>query len=506
MKERLGFTSKEMHSTIQLLLEGIKYQLARVANLDEIPTPRLLHAFNIDRIFEYEISEQVVEKNGVAAVVNFFTTPQTLHTIQHPWSFNEILAKPIVEINNQRYLFLPKVLCEAAYESPFYFMINDNSYANKASQHRGAFTEQLVYDRLKLILGEDNVYRNVNLWNGKNKSSEIDVLGIVADCAIIFQCKSKGMTQKARQGDSTAAYDDFSKAVGNAFDQNIMCWNDIQNTHIIAKDDDNNTVALSRKYKAIYPLCIVSDQYPSLSTQYLTYLSAGNKKQPKQMPEQIVSDIFFIDIVTELLKTPLLLIDFISKRSQFGHRLISYAEINSLGVYLACGYCGENPTVDYYLGSDLGLEIDAAMVSRRTPLMGEKLTPKGLLQKITDHGYYSNFIKEVQLPRSSDEREFGQELLCFEDKLITQFNSMTNDIITRCTKENPIHTVSFMYEKKTNHGISLIAVNKPYLTNKNIIPILNNVRKNDAARKGNWFIVLFDSLTLHLINLEHQVW
>jgi len=49
--------------------------------------------------------------------------------------------------------------------------------------------------------------------------TDIDVLGALADRAIVFQCKVKRLTLEARKGNDPQLRDDFKKAVQHAYDQ-----------------------------------------------------------------------------------------------------------------------------------------------------------------------------------------------------------------------------------------------------------------------------------------------
>lgn len=61
------------------------------------------------------------------------------------------------------------------------------------------FTEDFTAERLALVFGNENVLTNIDIFDGKDKAGEIDVL-VTFDCfAIVVQAKSKKLTIEARK-------------------------------------------------------------------------------------------------------------------------------------------------------------------------------------------------------------------------------------------------------------------------------------------------------------------
>lgn len=502
MHDNLGFTAEEMVIVVSCIVGRIPLFLSSRVKSGE----KLLAAFDISKSLEYLLAENLLDKEIVDRVVAFFTCDQLPLDPMHQFSdFNCLSARPIVKIEGKKYLFLPQVLCRASYESPYYAMLKDSSYASKAASHRGDFTETFVYQRFVSLLGKENVYRNVNLWNGKNLSSEIDVMGVVADRAIIVQCKSKRMTQKAQQGDESAARKDFKEAVNDAYVQNIRCARDLCNGKISVKDGNKRDLSISREYKFIYPICVVSDQYPSLAIQSKEYLEsvAIPESISNKMAEQVITDIFFIDVLAEMLQMPILLIDYLDKRCSYGRKLLSQSEINVLGFYLSDGFAelDENQgDFNYYVDGDWSVEVDAAMTARRLHLINQQETPSGILSRIKNaKGGFEALVKRFSKPRTEEELAFGRELLLFQNELIERINEMIAIMEKDSIRSGRSHSVTIKLKYGEGYGLSLVLRGKSDTKRKGLA-ILNQIANNDRARGGNWFVILLNAQDL---SVEH---
>lgn len=501
MQDNLGFTAEEMVEVVSCIAGSIPLFLRSCVTSGEY----LLNAFDISNSIGMLLAKSSLNQETIDRVVDFFTCDLLpLTPLQQFSDFNCLSARPIVQISGRKYLFLPNVLCRALYESPYYAMIKDSTYVGKASRHRGNFTETVVYERFVSLLGKKNVYRNVNLWNGKNLSSEIDVIGIVADRAIIVQCKSKRMTRKAQQGDESAAQADFGKAVTDAYKQNIRCAKDLCNRQISVRDGNRRKLSIPREFKFIYPICVVSDPYPSLAIQSSEYLESVSIPDSisNKMTEQVITDIFFIDVLAEMLTSPLLLIDYLDKRCNYGRNLLSQSEINVLSVYLSDGFAQldemQNGTV--YVDGDCSSEIDAAMTARRLHLVNQQKTPAGVLSRIKNaHGGFGALLKRFSKPRTGDELAFGRELLLFQDELIEQINGLIAEMEKDCIMSGSSHSVTMSYRK--GHGLSLI-IRGRNTTRLQGLAACNQIANNDRAKHGKWFVLLLNAQDLSVEHLS----
>ncbi|MDX2101931.1 MAG: hypothetical protein SF002_05260 [Alphaproteobacteria bacterium] len=131
--------------------------------------------------------------------------------------FNETNVRPILSFAGGPYVLLQhNQLQESLYESPFFWMMEDDDYRSTATAHRGSFTETYTSNRLRAVFGDARVLRNIDIYHGKNGYAEADALVLFGNHAIVVQAKSKRLTLEARKGNDRALRDDFKKAVENA--------------------------------------------------------------------------------------------------------------------------------------------------------------------------------------------------------------------------------------------------------------------------------------------------
>ena len=138
--------------------------------------------------------------------------------------FNSAYAYPFIRKGNEYLLLQPYGIWETLYDTPYYWMSADQSYAPTAFGHRGNFTEEFASECLVRVFGEARVFRNVDIYKSKRKrEGEIDTLVLFGDRAIVLQAKSKKLTLEARKGNDHQLQEDFKAAVQNAVNQAFAC-------------------------------------------------------------------------------------------------------------------------------------------------------------------------------------------------------------------------------------------------------------------------------------------
>lgn len=292
--------------------------------------------------------------------------------------FNEVRTTPILQSpDGDLYLMQYYSLVEATYDSPFYWMMGDKEYFKKSAMRRGEFTEGFLYERLQTIFGKSAVYRNVDVYNGKNCEGEIDCLVLYGEYALLFQAKSKRLTLPARKGKLKNLKNDFQQAVQGAYDQAVKCARAIHKKDIQYRCPDGRRPDLSQ-IEHVYPICVVADHYPSLAMQAASFLKTV---QDDFIGSPFVCDLFLIDIVTEMLPSPLRLVIYVILRTLSGDRVVVNNELSAFGYYLRCNLWLDDADGMVLLDDSLASDLDAAMTVRREGLPGEA-TPKGILTNL----------------------------------------------------------------------------------------------------------------------------
>ena len=141
-----------------------------------------------------------------------------------PFAINQVTIAPLIDIGE--YLYVPNQyrLFETIYESPFYWMMADKSYADTAAANRGAFLEHTAAQSSVPVFGPKNVHENVTIRDGsKDIAGEVDVLVVYGEFVLVIQAKSKRVTLKARAGDTEALKTDFEGAIQDPYRQAVKC-------------------------------------------------------------------------------------------------------------------------------------------------------------------------------------------------------------------------------------------------------------------------------------------
>ena len=247
--------------------------------------------------------------------------------------YNILQEKPIVKLDENRY-FVPFIynIAEAIYTSPYYWMIKDDQYKNKANKHRGISAEEISYNLIRKIFPVNNIFKNVYINESKKKRvTEIDILAIEGQTAIIFQVKSKGLTQLSKKGNYENIKDDYTKAVEAAYRQGMKCKKCILNAGNYSFDgcnlEDINNVS------EVYIVTILLEGFPGLLT--LGKVLFSDKTSANQ---HLAINIFSLDLLIEILETSKKFTDYVRERDKYSDILFADNEITILFEYLNNGF------------------------------------------------------------------------------------------------------------------------------------------------------------------------
>lgn len=294
--------------------------------------------------------------------------------------FNAVNAFPIIRLRDQKYLLYQSYsISEAMYESPFYWMLGDKPYASLAMTNRGLFTEKICAERLILVFGDHRVFVNVKIVDSRGEvHGEIDVLAVYANRAVILQAKSKRLTQEARKGNDKQIKRDFGMAIQSAYDQGLSCAQLIANDRMELEVAGSGKFKISRIFKEIFIFCVLSDHYPSLAFQASQFLKF---EQTEWIRPPFVMDVFLLDAMTEMLQSPLRFLSYISRRVMYADKIMATQELTVLSYHLKQNLWFESDFDMICLDDGLGVDLDAAMMTRRLGVPG-KATPDGILTRL----------------------------------------------------------------------------------------------------------------------------
>lgn len=388
-----------------------------------------------------------IDLKTIQAFINAFTLPiEILLKFAALDDFNAYNAFPIIKISDTEYIsFQSYSLSEALYETPFFWLNSDPTYTDTARKHRGDFTEEFSAECLKKVFGKQNVYTNIDIYRNKKKCvGEIDVLVVYADRAIILQAKSKKLTLAARKGNDNVLRDDFKKAIQDANNQAFQCAEFLLDANYTLIDKNKNELTINRDFKEIYPFCVISEHYPALSfqsRQFLKYQTTENIKPT------LVMDVFLLDVMTEMLQSPLYFLSYINKRTSHTNNIISNHELIILSYHLKQNLWIDNESTMVFIEDNISAELDLAMFSRRNGAPGDK-TPKGILTEFKGTAF-DRMVKDIESLEFPHTLDFGFLLLEFGSDLVENLNNGISNLAKLCKKDGKHHDFVMALPKRS---------------------------------------------------------
>ena len=378
--------------------------------------------------------------DDVRAFVKAFSLPKNERntTFTSLNDFNAAYAYPFIPYRTDEFVLLQYYgVTEAFYETPFYWMCADASYASDALSHRGNFTESFAAERLSLVFGSDRIFQNVKIHKTKGETlGEIDVLVIFGDRVIIVQAKSKRLTLEARKGNDRALREDFKKAVQGAVDQSYLCADLLRDTTVKLRCKDGRPVPLAVSPRTIFPVTVVVDHYPALTFQARHFLKI---KSTEQIVPPLVTDVFALDAVTEMLASPLRLLSYLSFRAHYNDKIMASHEHMILSYHLRQNLWFESGVDLVMLDDEMSSDLDVAMAVRRDGIPGSA-TPDGILTRF-EGTRFASIICEIEDKPEPVAINLGFMLLQLGEDTIRKVNEYIEEVLKRCAADGGFHNM-----------------------------------------------------------------
>ncbi len=272
--------------------------------------------------------------NGIKSFLNNFSISVKKHQnsqFKTIGNYNIINSHPIIKLDEERYFVTNTfLLFEAIYESPFYWMIQDNEYKDQAGKNRGQVGEEIVFESLAKVFENKKIFKSLKITTKKGyDDTDIDVLCILGSKALCVQVKSKKLTELSRTGNDTQLQKDFQGAVQDAYKQGLVSRNKILKKKAKFIDENNNEIVLSEEIDEVYIMAITTENYPSLTHQANILLE---KKDDDPFP--IVLTIFDLELLIHYLNDPYDFLYYIKQRTELIEYFIADEEMGLLGYHL----------------------------------------------------------------------------------------------------------------------------------------------------------------------------
>jgi hypothetical protein len=265
---------------------------------------------------------------------------------------NAFVLKPIIDLGNKFLFPFPYLVAESIFESPFYWMLDDIEYKSIASKNRGKCAEEIVTKEIEKVFQSNQVYNNVFVKANKaTRLTDIDVCVLYEETLIIFQVKSKKLTQLSKKGNLEQIKLDFSQAVEDSFNQINKIYDPILHNKCKLVDEHGNEVLKPEMIKEIYSICIVLDNYPPLLIHSRVFY------QDKDTTP-IAMTIFDFQILIKYLPTPKLFLEYIQKRTINSKRIYTDTELSYLKYFMTHGFKMPEDADLLMLDGDFGQYFD----------------------------------------------------------------------------------------------------------------------------------------------------
>lgn len=418
-------------------------------------------------------------------------------------SFNPYNAFPIFELEENSFLcFQIYSLYEALYETPVFFLNESNKYSSTATKNRGYFTENFCFDKLTSIFGKNRVFSNIEIVNKNNEPlSEIDILVLYGDIAIIVQAKSKRLTIESRKGNLSMIQRDFKLAIQDAYDQAAKTANSVLYPTGRFRNSKKESFEIANKIRTVYPIILLSDYYPSLTTQTREFLKL---QDIKGFSPPFISEIFTLDIICEFLASPIYFLSYIDRRANYYNKIHITHELTTLSVHLAHNLWIEQGYESVYYTEDCTADLDAAVLVRKYDLPGNK-TPIGILTKFKDT-FYRKIIHQLDQGESMQQIELGLFLLKLSEDSILDINSNLNLIIKQTLQDRGIHDFSLVFEDLST-GVTF-HTSFSNLTEAQQILEMHCVARKYKSRIDKWFGIFIHPISniILIINYLNNEW
>jgi hypothetical protein len=488
LKAHKGFSIDEATAvarSISNLLLGRLEALAQASQSSERDAPYLsAYIFNINELRGVSnLPDETIEH-----IVRAFSIDRTSQnaSFESLTSFNGVNAAPIIPLADGAYLlFQSYSLLEALYDAPFFWMAADTQYEPTAAYNRGKFTEEFLYERLVSVFGAERVFINVDIYDVKRRITEADVLVVYGSRALVVQAKSKRLTIESRKGNDLQLKDDFKKAIQSAYDQAVLCGSAIASGgyRFLLQRDGTDISSRLTSVQEIFPICAVSDHYPALSMQARQFLKL---KTTTAIRPPVVSDVFFIDVATEILSSPLQFLNYLALRARFSDKLLVNQEFAILGYHLSHNLWLEENLSIANLGDDFSAPLDIAMIARRRGVPGPR-TPPGILTRF-DGSPIGSLLADIEAAATPELVGLGMTLLQISSDTAKHINSGIARLVAEAAKDGKHHDFSVLGAPESS-GLTIHVNWADEATARESIGTHCKLRKYDA-KADKWYGVL----------------
>ena len=245
-------------------------------------------------------------------------------------AMNDLEFKPILRIGPDRY-FMPSGfhLAKSVYDNPRFWMQKDPEYADQAGANRGRATEEIAARILEPVFG-NGVYRDVLIKEGRDTVTDIDILAVAGNRALVVQAKSKRLTEVARKGDERQLVKDFAQAVQDAYDQGRKSRRALLSTGYQLTDGSGRKIELPERIADVYIVCLTLEPFRGA-----THMLPGLLDKRTDDPYPLAISVFDLDVMAAFLGDAYEFFYYVRNRVNWSHYFRAVSEKALLGFHIS---------------------------------------------------------------------------------------------------------------------------------------------------------------------------
>jgi hypothetical protein len=379
---------------------------------------------------------------------------------REPADFNELNRIPLLKTNEKKvFIPIPLLLYQVPVVTLHYDLIQDPDYSESYSKARGDYLERKASVLMGTIFGAFSYHTNLRFVNLNKEEGEIDLLVKFDNKLVFVECKSKGLTLPAKQGNLKQIRKDFANAIQRAYDQNQKAINYINESELskFYEHSGKEIILEKEKISDVYSIILTANTFSSLTTDLSIFLK---KDKASHYPWAICeSDL---ELVAEYLHDPYSFIQFLKRRREIYGRVISPDEMDYVGCYLKDGL---------YFEKELKKANEIVLVGYTEQFDAAELKRIGKLRTAQVGSTWSNPAFENLLGTIKLLNGYGHSDIIL---LLLELDSQSRDNLIRLIKQ----TIEKTFQDKKSHDFTML-----FDSGNFGISFVSETKRSNLARK-----------------------
>jgi hypothetical protein len=370
------------------------------------------------------------------------------------WDYNTLNERPIVRRDGKYWLFVGPLLRSALFTTFYFDLLNDGAYWPTFEKARGNYLERKTAECLRRVFPREMTLLNPLYRNGEEMA---DAMVLHDHKILLFQCKSKALTYRARIGaDFDVLRDDVRKAIAGSFQQSVRARDYLQANKQAEFAVGEKRFALDMdQVNGLYLVSVTSMPFQTLAARLANTNSALELFPRKEYPWSL--SLGDLDVVTQVLSSPAQFLHYVLRRRQVeGTPFHVHAdEMDYLGFYL---WHGMRFDINDFEGmDDVGLsgfsdDIDRWVYEKFE--RGQDISPP---QPPKVEGF-SDFLADVERTGDDYATDCALALLDLSREGRKRFMEMVVQAKERSRQDKALHSFSIVL-KDGKRGLSFLSFN-----------------------------------------------